>query len=159
MTKQPETSALSRRERQVMDILHRRGNRPWPEMIRVSSPRSAVADAAAPHLWVMVVLVKATISLVAGLGITMAMQRASAGARHLVWLVTLGTLLVMPALTAWGPLPLRILPAASGWAPRIDRAPVMMAEAVSTPLAGVVSTEGVPGPAITSTPSPSSTAR
>jgi beta-lactamase regulating signal transducer with metallopeptidase domain len=67
---------------------------------------------AASHLSLVVLLVKATIILVAALGITMAMQRASAGARHLVWLVTLGTLLIMPALTAWGPLPLRVLPAA-----------------------------------------------
>jgi beta-lactamase regulating signal transducer with metallopeptidase domain len=73
---------------------------------------SAVAAMAASHLSLVVLLVKATIILVAALGITMAMQRTSAGARHLVWLVTLGTLLIMPALTAWGPLPLRVLPAA-----------------------------------------------
>ena len=53
----------------------------------------------------------------AALGITLAMQRASAGARHLVWLVTLGALLLVPALTAWGPLRLAILPAPSA-APR-----------------------------------------
>src|SRR2546423_1212021 len=57
-------------------------------------------------------LAKATIVLVVALGITMAMQRASAGARHLVWLVTLGTLLLVPALSAWAPLHLAILPAA-----------------------------------------------
>ena len=75
---------------------------------------ASIADAAAvavSHLSLLVLLVKATIILLAALGITMAMQRASAGARHLVWLVTLGTLLVMPALTAWGPLRLRVLPA------------------------------------------------
>jgi len=75
---------------------------------------TSFADAAAlavSHVSLFVLLVKATIILVAALGITMAMQRASAGARHIVWLVTLGTLLVMPALTAWGPLPLRVLPA------------------------------------------------
>ena len=75
---------------------------------------NSFADAAAlavSHVSLVVLLIKATIILVAALGITMAMQRASAGARHLVWLVTLGTLLVMPALTAWGPLPLRVLPA------------------------------------------------
>jgi beta-lactamase regulating signal transducer with metallopeptidase domain/HEAT repeat protein len=57
-------------------------------------------------------LAKATIVLVVALGITMAMQRASAGSRHLVWLVTLGTLLLVPALSAWAPLRLAILPAA-----------------------------------------------
>ncbi len=57
-----------------------------------------------------VFLAKATIILVAALAITRQMHRASAGARHLVWLVTLGTLLFVPALTAWAPLALRILP-------------------------------------------------
>ena len=56
-------------------------------------------------------LIKATLILVVALGITLSMQRASAGARHLVWLVTLATLLLVPALTAWAPIPLRILPA------------------------------------------------
>jgi hypothetical protein len=76
-----------------------------------TSLSDAVAIAAS-HVPLVVLLVKATIILVAALGITLAMQRASAGARHLVWLVTLATLLIMPALTAWGPLPLRVLPAA-----------------------------------------------
>jgi beta-lactamase regulating signal transducer with metallopeptidase domain/HEAT repeat protein len=55
-------------------------------------------------------LTKATIILVVALGITLSMQRASAGARHLVWLVTLGTLLLVPALSAWAPLRLAVLP-------------------------------------------------
>jgi beta-lactamase regulating signal transducer with metallopeptidase domain/HEAT repeat protein len=66
------------------------------------------------HGWsipLAVMLVKATLILIAALGITLAMQRASAGARHLVWLVTLGALMLIPALTAWGPLRLEILPA------------------------------------------------
>lgn len=75
---------------------------------------SDVAVMAAAHLALAVLLVKATIILVAALAVTFAMQRTSAGARHLVWLVTLATLLVMPALTAWGPLPLRVLPAVEG---------------------------------------------
>ena len=58
----------------------------------------------------VMLLVKATLILVVALGITLAMQRASAGARHLVWLVTLAGLLLVPALTAWSPIPLRILP-------------------------------------------------
>jgi beta-lactamase regulating signal transducer with metallopeptidase domain len=56
-------------------------------------------------------LTKATIILLLALGMTVVMQRASAGARHLVWLVTVAALLFVPALTAWGPLPVRILPA------------------------------------------------
>jgi beta-lactamase regulating signal transducer with metallopeptidase domain/HEAT repeat protein len=59
----------------------------------------------------VLLLIKATTILLAALGITLAMQRTSAGARHLVWLVTLGALLLIPALTAWGPVRLEILPA------------------------------------------------
>jgi beta-lactamase regulating signal transducer with metallopeptidase domain/HEAT repeat protein len=59
----------------------------------------------------MLLLAKATLILLAALGITVAMQRASAGARHLVWLVTLGTLLLVPAVAMWAPLRLEILPA------------------------------------------------
>ncbi len=59
----------------------------------------------------VLLLAKATLILLAALGITVVMQRASAGARHLVWLVTLGTLLVVPAVAAWAPLRLEVLPA------------------------------------------------
>jgi len=83
-------------------------------------------------------LIKATIILVGALLATLAMQRASAGARHLVWLVTLGTLLLVPALTAWGPLRLRILPPTT--TPAI--------ETYATPVA----------PALTATPSTSAAA-
>jgi len=61
----------------------------------------------------LLLLAKATVLLLSALGITIAMQRGSAGARHLVWLVTLGTLLLVPAVTAWvPPLRMEILPAA-----------------------------------------------
>ena len=63
-------------------------------------------------LGVIVFLVKATVILLAAFGITRVMQRSSAGARHLVWLVALGALLLVPALQAWSPLRLAILPAA-----------------------------------------------
>ncbi|NUS97665.1 MAG: hypothetical protein HOQ11_09710, partial [Gemmatimonadaceae bacterium] len=62
---------------------------------------------------VLVLLIKATVILLAALGITVAMQRRSAGARHLVWLVALGTLLVVPAIAVWAPLRLAVLPAES----------------------------------------------
>jgi beta-lactamase regulating signal transducer with metallopeptidase domain/HEAT repeat protein len=71
-------------------------------------------------------LIKATLILVLAIGVTLSMQRASAGARHLVWLVTLATLLLIPALTAWAPIPLRILPAekaATDYLPSLDEAP------------------------------------
>ena len=63
------------------------------------------------NISMVMLLVKATIILLVALGITLSMQRASAGARHLVWLVTVGALLLVPALTAWAPIPVRMLPA------------------------------------------------
>src|SRR6266576_5928996 len=71
----------------------------------------------------VLLLVKATLILIAALGITLAMQRASAGARHLVWLVTLFALVLIPALTAWAPLRLEILPAAAE--PSVVASPVV----------------------------------
>jgi beta-lactamase regulating signal transducer with metallopeptidase domain/HEAT repeat protein len=65
----------------------------------------------------LMLLVKATILLLAALGATLVMRRASAGARHLVWLVALGALMLLPALAAWGPVRIPILaalPVASG---------------------------------------------
>ncbi|MFN2601611.1 MAG: HEAT repeat domain-containing protein [Gemmatimonadaceae bacterium] len=73
------------------------------------------------NLSMLMTLAKATIILVAAIAITVTMRRASAGSRHLVWLVTLGTLLLVPALTAWGPLRLAILPPTRVAAPRIHR--------------------------------------
>lgn len=58
-----------------------------------------------------VLLLKATLILVAAFGISVVLQRASAGTRHLVWLVALGTLLVAPILIAWTPLEIHVLPA------------------------------------------------
>ena len=75
---------------------------------------ASLFDLGAAQSWnapLVLLLIKATLILVAALGITLAMQRASAGARHLVWLVTLVALVMMPALTAWAPLRLEILPA------------------------------------------------
>lgn len=83
-----------------------------------------------------VLLAKATIILVAAVAITRQMHRASAGARHLVWLVTLGTLLFVPALTAWAPLALRILP------PRTVATEVALPGAVSVSSATIASDRG-----------------
>ncbi|MEO8635524.1 MAG: HEAT repeat domain-containing protein [Gemmatimonadales bacterium] len=58
----------------------------------------------------LVILLKMTCVLLAALAVTVTMQRAPAGSRHLVWLVALGALLLLPALAAWGPLPIRVLP-------------------------------------------------
>src|SRR5437588_12164482 len=83
---------------------------------------ASLFDFGAAQSWnapLVLLLIKATLILVVALGITLSMQRASAGARHLVWLVTLATLLLVPALTAWGPIPLRILPPTASVAPAI----------------------------------------
>jgi hypothetical protein len=72
---------------------------------------AAVSDFTGSNVSMMLLLAKATIILLLALGITVVMQRASAGARHLVWLVTVAALLFVPALTAWAPLPVRVLPA------------------------------------------------
>jgi beta-lactamase regulating signal transducer with metallopeptidase domain/HEAT repeat protein len=57
------------------------------------------------------ILAKATVVLLAALGVTRAMERGSAISRHLVWFVSLGALLLIPALASWSPLRLAILPA------------------------------------------------
>jgi beta-lactamase regulating signal transducer with metallopeptidase domain/HEAT repeat protein len=79
----------------------------------------------------LILLGKATVLLLAALGATMAMRRASAVTRHLVWLVALGALLALPALSAWGPVKVAVLPAAraerastENHAPSAERAPV-----------------------------------
>ncbi|MDP9204626.1 MAG: HEAT repeat domain-containing protein [Gemmatimonadota bacterium] len=72
---------------------------------------SALGRLTDSNISMVMLLVKATIILLVALGITLSMQRASAGARHLVWLVTVAALLLVPALTAWAPIPLRMLPA------------------------------------------------
>jgi beta-lactamase regulating signal transducer with metallopeptidase domain/HEAT repeat protein len=56
------------------------------------------------------IVLKATVILIAALGVTIVMRRAAAGSRHLVWLITLVSVLLIPALAVWAPLPLRILP-------------------------------------------------
>jgi beta-lactamase regulating signal transducer with metallopeptidase domain/HEAT repeat protein len=67
----------------------------------------AVPASALPTL---LLLVKITCVLLAALAVSVALGRASAGSRHLVWLVALAGLLVVPAVAAWAPLPLRVLP-------------------------------------------------
>ena len=61
-------------------------------------------------LSVLMILAKATLILLAALGVTKAMERGSAISRHLVWFVALGALLLIPALASWSPLRLAILP-------------------------------------------------
>jgi beta-lactamase regulating signal transducer with metallopeptidase domain len=57
-------------------------------------------------------LLKATAILVVALMATAVLRRASAGSRHLVWLATLVSVLVLPGLSLWAPARLAILPSA-----------------------------------------------
>src|SRR3981081_385413 len=78
-----------------------------------SNVLAALSAPTGSNIPMAMLLAKATIILLLALGMTVVMQRASAGARHLVWLVAVAALLFVPALTAWGPLPVRVLPALS----------------------------------------------
>jgi beta-lactamase regulating signal transducer with metallopeptidase domain len=68
-------------------------------------------ETASTGLAVLMILVKATIVLLAAMGVTRLMERGSAVSRHLVWFVSLGALLLIPALASWSPIRLAILPA------------------------------------------------
>ena len=59
----------------------------------------------------LVLLMKATVILLVALGAAALLQRASAGVRHLVWLTGLAGVLVLPAMAAWGPVRVGVLPA------------------------------------------------
>jgi beta-lactamase regulating signal transducer with metallopeptidase domain/HEAT repeat protein len=82
----------------------------------ISNFFAGLSDFTASNIAMIMLLAKATIILLLALAITVVMQRASAGARHLVWLVTVAALLFVPALTAWAPLPVRVLPAVRSFA-------------------------------------------
>src|SRR5215217_7878343 len=71
-------------------------------------------ETASAGLSVLLILIKATIVLLAALAVTRAMERGSAVSRHLVWFVALGLLLLIPALASWHPLRLAILPPVDG---------------------------------------------
>ena len=104
----------------------------------ISAFFAELGSLASGHVSLLMMLLKATIILIVALGVTLSMQRASAGARHLVWLVTLAMLLLVPALSTWAPLPLRILPAASS---------ALAAPSAASP-AGVPRAEPAPRPVV-----------
>ena len=91
-------------------------------------------DTASAGFSVLLILAKATVVLLAALGVTRAMERGSAVSRHLVWFVALGSLLLIPALASWSPIRLAILP------------PAEVSNDVATPsrLAPEASTPGLP---------------
>ncbi len=62
-----------------------------------------------PHA-LLLLLAKVTAVLGAALVLARLLRHASAGTRHLVWLATLAALLLVPAVEAWTPLRLAVLP-------------------------------------------------
>jgi beta-lactamase regulating signal transducer with metallopeptidase domain len=104
-----------------------------------------LSSALAPAVPAIVVLLKITCVLLAALAATLIMPRASAGARHLVWLVAVGALLVLPPLAVWSPLPIRVLPEALAPAPAVSsNAPSIDLEN-GRAVDGVVATTSLPG--------------
>ena len=98
-------------------------------------------ETASAGLSVLIILAKATLVLVAALGVTRALERGSAISRHLVWFVALAAVLLIPALASWGPLRLAILPAVvSNEAPR-GLGPIGGAAAGGAPLNEAPSTQ------------------
>lgn len=83
---------------------------PWNALL------PAIADGGS--LWpTILVLLKATTILAAGLAITLALHRANASTRHVVWLVALGGVLVLPLIAVLSPVRLPVLPATASDAP------------------------------------------
>ena len=58
----------------------------------------------------VLLLVKATVLLLAATIVTLAMRRATAGTRHLIWLVALASLFLVPVLSTWTPVRMAVLP-------------------------------------------------
>ncbi|HUQ80555.1 MAG TPA: M56 family metallopeptidase [Gemmatimonadaceae bacterium] len=110
---------------------------------------SLSGDTTSAGLSVLMILAKATVILLAALGVTRAMERGSAVSRHLVWFVALGSLLLIPALASWSPLRLAILPpvdaaTAPAAAPAGEAAPGLAPVAPAPPSAGLPSVAAPP---------------
>lgn len=61
----------------------------------------------------LLMLLKATIILLVGIGVALALHRSSASTRYLVWLLSLTGLLLLPVIATFAPVGVRILPAAA----------------------------------------------
>src|SRR4029434_2119921 len=93
------------------------------------------------------ILAKATLVLLAALGVTRVMERGSAVSRHLVWFVALGALLLIPVLASWSPIRLAILPSDVA-------APTQGAPTTRGPSLGAPDPTGAPTVSGPSTPAP-----
>ena len=81
-------------------------------MINTLSLTQVLQSAAAEFpsaLSILLLLLKVTGFLLIALLATFALQRKSAGTRHLVWLIALAALLIVPVLAVWSPLPVAVL--------------------------------------------------
>lgn len=110
-------------------------------------------DTTSSGVAVLMILAKATIILLAALGVTRLMERGSAVSRHLVWFVSLGSLLLMPALASWSPLRLAILP--PDGAPSSIGAPAVVAPLTGGPATYATGPAGAPVLAGPNTPTAS----
>jgi len=63
-----------------------------------------------------IVFVKITLLVIVAYLVAIALRRASAGARHLVWLATLGGLVMLPAALQWRPIRVPVLPPSAKYA-------------------------------------------
>ena len=63
----------------------------------------------------IIVLVKITLLVIVAYLVAIGLRRASAGARHLVWLATLGGLVMLPAALEWRPIRVPVLPPSANY--------------------------------------------
>jgi beta-lactamase regulating signal transducer with metallopeptidase domain len=63
----------------------------------------------------IIVLVKITLLVIVAYLVAISLRRASAGARHLVWLATLGGLVMLPAALQWRPIRVPVLPPSANY--------------------------------------------
>lgn len=106
-------------------------------------------------------LAKATLLLVLAFGAATALQRATAGARHLVWSATLGAVLILPAIVAWSPLRLAVLPAAllgTSSAERVTPVPAVDVPALESGARAAISANNGSASVVPTAPSSSSAA-
>jgi beta-lactamase regulating signal transducer with metallopeptidase domain/HEAT repeat protein len=107
-----------------------------------------MADTMTLLIW----LAKVTALLMLAMGLTLALRRAPAGARYIVWLATLAALLVIPAMSAWAPISVAVLPAAvSREIGTLPAGELVSPSVVQTPSSAI---EGRPGTVTTAAVSP-----
>lgn len=100
----------------------------------------------------LLVVAKVTVVLLLAFALTALMQRTSATARHLVWLASLLAMLAIPALSAWSPVHLPLLPAS--WnvvtaSPRTNAAAAPSADRARSHATEMVEPAGTRAPAQT----------